>query len=165
MLTAKQEKFARLIALEGYTQHDAYLAAYDVESTLPETINPAASKLANDANVGTRIAELRQLSVQGTIASKQERLENASDILRTAPSNRDKLQANRLIGDYQKDFVTRIEQTNINLDVTELVLKWLDAHGLADHPDILKALESGIETEEGSPGEVSQESLPGEGEG
>ena len=59
-LTNKQEHFARLIALDGLSQHDAYLHAYNVSpDTSPDTINENASHLASSTNVAPRIQELK----------------------------------------------------------------------------------------------------------
>ncbi|MDH4032071.1 MAG: hypothetical protein OEU49_14565 [Chromatiales bacterium] len=58
-LTAKQARFAALLA-RGYTQSAAYREAYDADDMKPETLYPAASKLAADYNVRTRVNELLQ---------------------------------------------------------------------------------------------------------
>ena len=59
-LTAKQEHFARLIALGGLSQHDAYLQAYNVRpGTDPATINDNGYTLAHHTDIAPRIAELK----------------------------------------------------------------------------------------------------------
>ena len=58
-LTAKQDKFARLVA-EGRTQADAYREAYNASNMKPETIQKRASELALDGVVTGRIAELKK---------------------------------------------------------------------------------------------------------
>jgi len=57
-LTAKEEHFPQLIALEGYKQSAAYRASHDVSpNTNPSTPWDNASRLA--AQVAPRFAELR----------------------------------------------------------------------------------------------------------
>ena len=58
-LTAKQDKFARLVA-EGKTQADAYREAYNASNMKPETIHKRASELFLDGVVAGRIAELKK---------------------------------------------------------------------------------------------------------
>ena len=60
MLTAKQEAFARAIALEGLNQSDAYRLAYNLApDSLPDSTWQGASHLAADVKVRARIAELK----------------------------------------------------------------------------------------------------------
>jgi hypothetical protein len=59
-LTAKQEHFARLIALDGLNQSDAYRQAYNVGPDTPGTTYwDDASELARHPLVSPRIAELK----------------------------------------------------------------------------------------------------------
>lgn len=58
-LTNKQEHFARLIALEGLNQSEAYRQAYDTSNYLPSTVTEDASRLAANSNVLARIQELK----------------------------------------------------------------------------------------------------------
>jgi phage terminase small subunit len=57
-LTAKQEKFAQLVA-KGSTQSDAYREAYDSEDMLDKSIWEKASELAAIVKVKSRIEELK----------------------------------------------------------------------------------------------------------
>jgi len=63
-LTAKQEAFSQAIA-DGMTRSDAYRSAYNAAKMKPDSVNVNASKLASDAKVALRIAELKS-----AIASK-----------------------------------------------------------------------------------------------
>ena len=55
-LTNKQEKFARLIALDGLNQSDAYRQAYDVgPDTSPATIADNGYTLAHHTDIAPRI--------------------------------------------------------------------------------------------------------------
>lgn len=61
MLTAKQEKFAQLVA-DGCTQAEAYRQAYDVgEDTKPETIWRKACEVMQNGKVSARVKELKAL--------------------------------------------------------------------------------------------------------
>ena len=55
MLTAKQDRFAQAIALEGMTQVDAYRAAYNASKMADETAYVKASEMANRDNIKVRI--------------------------------------------------------------------------------------------------------------
>lgn len=58
-LTAKQDKFARLVA-EGKTQADAYREAYNASKMKPETITNNAYKLTLNNDIATRIEEYKK---------------------------------------------------------------------------------------------------------
>lgn len=63
MLTAKQERFAQLVA-QGETQTDAYKKAFKPKTTNDKTIYPEASKIAANPKIRTRIEELRKPAVE-----------------------------------------------------------------------------------------------------
>ena len=50
-LTPKQDHFARLIALDGVNQAEAYRQAYDAGNMKPETIWQRASEVARHSKV------------------------------------------------------------------------------------------------------------------
>lgn len=81
-LTPKQEAFAQAVS-SGMSQSDAYRAAYKVrESTKPESVNQAASKIMADPKVASRVEELRKPVVEAaqiTLASHLERLKKLSE--------------------------------------------------------------------------------------
>jgi phage terminase small subunit len=58
-LTPKQDHFARLIALDGVNQSEAYRRAYDAGNMKPGTVNHNAYALMQNNHVATRVAELR----------------------------------------------------------------------------------------------------------
>jgi len=58
-LTAKQDKFARLVA-EGKTQADAYREAYNASKMKAETIQNSAYKLMKNDEITARINELKK---------------------------------------------------------------------------------------------------------
>lgn len=57
-LTAKQQRFAELVAIDGMTQADAYREAYSAGNMKPETIWRKAAEVADHAGVSAQIAEL-----------------------------------------------------------------------------------------------------------
>jgi hypothetical protein len=58
-LTAKQDKFARLVA-EGKTQADAYRLAYNSAKMKSETVQNSAYKLMQNGDVTARVDELKK---------------------------------------------------------------------------------------------------------
>ena len=73
-LTAKQEHFARLIALQRYNQSDAYREAYDVaEGTRLASVNREAFDVANNPKVASMISALKG-EVQGQVLVSQQEL-------------------------------------------------------------------------------------------
>ena len=58
-LTAKQERFCELVALEGVTLVDAYRQAYDASRMTDKTAHESASKLAADPKMSARIESLK----------------------------------------------------------------------------------------------------------
>jgi hypothetical protein len=56
-LTVKEARFAALLA-QGKTQAAAYRSAFTAHKQKPQTVYPAASKLAAKSNIRTRVREL-----------------------------------------------------------------------------------------------------------
>ena len=81
-LTAKQERFAQLVA-SGLTQSDAYRQAYDaLPDSLPDTTWSNASQLAHIPQVISRIEEIRatlQAAAVAEIAWDKARLVREAD--------------------------------------------------------------------------------------
>lgn len=68
-LTAKQEKFCRNI-VDGMTQKDAYVDAYDTENMAKETIYRKATEEFQKGKITARIEELRKPAL--TILAKAQ---------------------------------------------------------------------------------------------
>jgi len=63
MLTQKQENFCQAI-LQGHTQYEAYLSAYDVADTTDRAIvDNSASELSHNREIAVRIKELRDNAI------------------------------------------------------------------------------------------------------
>ena len=64
MLTAKQERFAQLIASEDISQVAAYVDAGYQSAAQRKTLTEGASRLAADSNVSARVDEIRQQALE-----------------------------------------------------------------------------------------------------
>ena len=124
MLTDKQERFARCIALEGMTQTDAYRECYNVENMSDNAIYVDACRLAQNPKISLRINELRMEMAKPSIMSAQERLEWLTTVIKDAElSVRDRLSASDQMNKMQGQYVQKIEATvdsvNINVELVE----------------------------------------------
>ena len=80
-LTAKQERFAQLVALVGLNQSDAYREAYNVGvDTSGPTVNQNAYRLMQHAEIALRIAALKEASQAQSIASRERILQELSQV-------------------------------------------------------------------------------------
>ena len=120
MLTAKQDKFAHSVALEGMTLSDAYRAAYDTSK-----MTDKASVLAAQDKISARIAELREQITSEKIMSAQKRMEWLTDLVKSAEaSNTDKLKAldilNKMDGEYVQKIAAEVQtETTINIELVD----------------------------------------------
>ena len=117
------------------------------------TVNSNASQIANKPSVAARIAHHKATVVKAVekkaIASLEDRLEHATQVM-TAPDapRAVQLQANKLLGEYNRDFVTQIESKNINVDAVATLVELLAAVGLAT-PDVIEKLEAYFNSNKG----------------
>ena len=110
-LTSKQEQFCRNVAINGMNQTDAFMSAYGYK-TVSRSITANASKLATqNTKVMTRIAELKQRSLEkaeqsGLIMNAHDRRVTLSSIILNADRDRDKISAivelSKLENDYNQ---------------------------------------------------------------
>jgi len=125
MLSAKQEKFAQSIALEGMNLSDAYRSAYNTKTMTDKTTNEKASLLAKNDKVRTRIEELRDSLVSPKIMTAQERLKWLSEVIQSqGESTSDKLKAADIMNKMQGEYVQKIEAdipraVNINIELSD----------------------------------------------
>ncbi len=109
VLTQGREAFAVNLSL-GMEQTDAHIAAFPNDTSTRKTHRENSSRLAKDSNVVARVAELRNKAVSPKIATLTRRKEHASAIMEDAESSRyEQLAANKLVGDYEGNFVKKIE--------------------------------------------------------
>lgn len=86
-LTAKQERFAQLIAAGSCSQADAYRTAYQAADLAPARVHERASRLMANRKVVARVGELRAPAVAQagiTFAGHLERLGHLSAKAETA---------------------------------------------------------------------------------
>src|SRR5690554_6543410 len=84
-LTAKQEKFAQLVA-EGKTYADAYQGAYNVgKKTSKNSIYVKSSRLMDEAKIQLRVHELKQEVLERNKATLDEVLTEMAKWLRFDP--------------------------------------------------------------------------------
>ena len=123
MLTAKQERFAQAIALEGMTQVDAYRAAYNASKMADETAYVKASEMANRDNIKVRITELRQQAMTPLVMSAQRRREKLTELAGSEDPNVamkaiDLL--NKMDGEYVQKIAAEVQtETTINIELVE----------------------------------------------
>lgn len=133
-LTAKQDKFARLVA-EGKTQAEAYREAYDCKRTADKTVWENASRLNADSKVSARIQELKKqftkdldLTSQITVERQLKYTQKAiQECLKTGDFN-NYLKAmdmqNKLIGLYAP---TKTDNNNNNNNKEEVDKEYTEA--------------------------------------
>ena len=112
-MTPKQHLFAREIVL-GKSQADAYRAAYDTLRMNDNSIRREASRLMDNPNVTTTVAELQQKAdaavVQERIATREEVLQTLTGYMHSGePRDSVRLRAAELMGKHYGLFTERIE--------------------------------------------------------
>lgn len=83
-LTAKQEQFAKAVALDGMNLSDAYAKAYDTARMLPKTASDNASRLAAEPAVAERINVLRERATAAAVKKTGYTLADAIEEADTA---------------------------------------------------------------------------------
>lgn len=109
MLTAKQEKFAQSIALEGMNKSDAYRAAYDTSKMTDKTVNEKASVLASQDKVTARILELQRETITPRVMSAQKRREKLSDLAENSEDPVVAMKAIDLLNKMTGEYVQKVE--------------------------------------------------------
>ena len=112
-MTPKQHQFAREVVL-GKSQADAYRAAYDTLRMNDNSIRREASRLMDNPNVATTVAELQQEAdaavVQERIATREEVLQTLTGYMHSGePRDSVRLRAAELMGKHYGLFTERIE--------------------------------------------------------
>lgn len=124
MLTAREERFAKAVAVEGKTYTDAYKIAYNTQNMTDKTINEKGCIVAKRDKVKARIEQLRQDISDREIMSAKDRAKWLTDVVSQMDlSMPDRLKAldllNKMTGEYvqkvQADVSQEIE-VNITLE-------------------------------------------------
>lgn len=117
MLTAKQEAFARAIAIEGKSLKDAYLIAYDAENMSEKTVYEKACLLSKQDKIQARIAELRADIARDGIMTAQERAKWLTEVIASFENTMpDKLKALDILNKMTGEYVTKVDAA-VNADV------------------------------------------------
>ena len=141
-LTAKQETFSKLVALDGFNPSEAYRKAYDTNPINQSSIHEQASKLMINNKVSTRIKELSEAVTDKMIWNKAEimkqlaiNVEASRNVNQFAASN----QALKLLGSAVGNvFEPETQQINVTAEIL---------HKLPD--SVLQQLESMVSIESG----------------
>ena len=80
MLTPKQEKFAKCVALDGMSYSDAYRSAYDTSRMTDKSINEKASILKDNVKIRARMKELAAEIDSPKIMSRTKRAEKLTEL-------------------------------------------------------------------------------------
>mgnify|MGYP002515918022 CR=1 FL=1 len=110
MLTAKQEQFAKNIALEQMSYADAYRNAYDAKGMSDKTVHEKASRLKDQDKIRARIEELQAELTNSRIMSAQKRLEWLTEVvLNGYEKTENKLKAIDIMNKMQGEYKTILE--------------------------------------------------------
>ena len=112
-MTPKQHQFAREVVL-GKSQADAYRSAYNTIRMNDNSIRREASRLMDNPNVATTVAQLQHEAdvavVQERIASREEVLQTLTAYMHSGePGDSVRLRAAELMGKHYGLFTERIE--------------------------------------------------------
>lgn len=89
-MTSRQEKFARNVA-QGMTQREAYRDAYPAARKWKDAnVDAQASKLAKNAKVSTRLAELRKKAEKAVTMTREKKLAIIEKDIKAAVEQRDR---------------------------------------------------------------------------
>ena len=112
-MSSKQHQFARKVVL-GKNHADAYRAAYNTLRMNDNSIRREASRLMDNPNVATTVAQLQR---EADVAVVQERIATREEVLQTLtgymhsgePGDSVRLRAAELMGKHYGLFTDRIE--------------------------------------------------------
>jgi len=112
-MTPKQHQFAREVVL-GKSQADAYRSAYNTLRMNDNSIRREASRLMDNPNVATTVAQLQREAdtavVQERIATRDEVLQTLTSYMHSGePRDSIRLRAAELMGKHYGLFTERIE--------------------------------------------------------
>lgn len=137
MLTAKQEKFCRLMA-SGKGQTEAYRLSYNCENMKPETVNNNGYILMQKSEIKARIKELQEElkeKTKITVEKMIEELKEIEELARQPIHGRDKnnydltnwikvkQEINKLVGLYAPTKTEIIERITIDDVISEISSK------------------------------------------
>jgi phage terminase small subunit len=123
MLTAKQENFAKAVALDGMNYSEAYRSYYKVNRMTDKSIWDAASKLASHPEVSQRIAELKSEVMTPKVMSAQKRAERLTELAESDDPNVSMKAIdllNKMTGEYVQKVQAEVQtETTINIELVD----------------------------------------------
>lgn len=118
MLTPKQERFAKAIALDGMSYSDAYRSAYNTKSMSDKTVNEKASLMKDQDKIRARIKELRDEVDTPKIISAQKRKEWLTEVINDPSIEINaRLKASDQLNRMEGEYITKVEG---NLGIAKL---------------------------------------------
>lgn len=79
-LTAKQDKFCRVLVEKGCTAADAYRSAYDCKASKPQTVQQRACELLRDSRIAARVDTLRAKAAERCVVTASGHLEKLAQL-------------------------------------------------------------------------------------
>ena len=118
MLTPKQERFAKAIALDGMSYSDAYRSAYNTKSMSDKTVNEKASLMKDQDKIRARIKELTDEVDTPKIISAQKRKEWLTEVINDPNIEINaRLKASDQLNRMEGEYITKVEG---NLGIAKL---------------------------------------------
>lgn len=109
MLTPKQEKFCKNIAIEGMNYSEAYRNAYDAKGMSDKTINEKASLLKDNDKVRARLQELYDQIDSPKIMSAKARAEKLTGLAEMSDDPNVIMKAIDLLNKMTGEYVQKVE--------------------------------------------------------
>ena len=139
-LTVKQERFSKLVALDGLSASEAYRQIYNTNPINQSSIHEQASKLLSNPKVSTRVQELSEAVTSKLVWNKAMVIEQLAinveasrNVNQFAASNRSLELLGKAIGNV---FEPEIQQVNGTVSVihslSDSVLEKLEALSMPD---------------------------------
>ena len=121
--TAKQENFAKCIALDGMNYVDAYRNSYSTKNMSDDAIYVEASNLANSPKIALRIKELAKEADSPRIMNATKRREKLTEFA----DSEDPMVAmkaidllNKMDGEYVQKIAAEVQtETTINIELVD----------------------------------------------
>ena len=109
MLTPKQEKFCKNIAIEGMSYSDAYRNAYDASGMSDKSINEKASRMKDEVKISSRLKELYDQIDSPKIMSAQARAERLTGLAELSEDPNVVMKAIDLLNKMTGEYVQKVE--------------------------------------------------------
>lgn len=109
MLTPKQEKFCKNIAIEGMNYSDAYRYAYDCKGMSAKSVNEKASLLKDNVKIKSRLNELYEQIDSPKIMTAKARAEKLTGLAEMSDDPNVIMKAIDLLNKMTGEYVQKVE--------------------------------------------------------